>query len=91
MKGLLASMSVLASFAVLAADPPPTRVNDRPLTKEEARFRALDANNDRKLSDVEFQADTTAPTEFASLDENGDGFISLSEFLARPIPPAPTR
>jgi hypothetical protein len=91
MKGFIAGIGVFASFAVLAADQPPTRVIDRPLTKEEARFRALDSNNDRKLSDTEFRADTTSVTEFASLDKDGDGFLSMAEFVARPIPPATTR
>lgn len=91
MKGTLIGVGILASFAVIAADQPPTRVIDRPLTKEESRFRALDVNNDRKLSDTEFRADATSPTEFASLDKDSDGFVSLAEFLARPIPPAPTR
>jgi Ca2+-binding EF-hand superfamily protein len=90
MKPFLIALGVLASFTAVAADhPPPTRVTDRPLTKIEARFRALDVNNDRQLSDTEFRADATSPTEFASLDKDGDGFVSLAEFRTRPIPPAP--
>jgi hypothetical protein len=91
MRRLVVAIGVIASFAAVAADPPPTRVIDRPLTKEEARFRALDVNNDRKLNDTEFRADATSQQEFVSLDKDSDGFLSLAEFLARPIPPALTR
>lgn len=75
-------------FAAVAAEP--IRAVDRPLTKAEARFRALDANNDRKLSPEEFQADATSHTEFAKLDTDSDGFLSMAEFTSRPIPPATT-
>jgi len=73
----------------MAADPaPPMRAVDKPLTKEEARFRALDRDNDRKLTESELRADATSNTEFAVLDADQDGFLSLSEFVSRPLPPA---
>ena len=82
----------VASFAAAMAfgAEPAGRSLDRPLTKEEARFRALDRDNDRQLSETEFRADATSNTEFASLDTNHDGWLSMSEFVSRPIPPAPT-
>ena len=80
--------SLVASAAVAAEEP--SRTFERPLTKEEARFRALDANNDRKLDEGEFRADATASTEFAQLDTDHDGFLSMPEFISRPIPPAKT-
>ena len=72
----------------IAAEP--SRTFERPLTKEESRFRALDANNDRMLSEAEFRADATTNTEFATLDKDHDGSLSMSEFISRPIPPATT-
>jgi hypothetical protein len=86
------SMILIASIAtgVAAAAEQPGRNFERPLTKEEARFRALDHDNDRKLSESEFRADATSNTEFAVLDTNHDGFLSMSEFVTRPIPPATT-
>jgi hypothetical protein len=80
--------SMIATVA--SATEEPGRAYERPLTKEEARFRALDRNNDRQLSEGEFQVDATAATEFAKLDMNHDGFLSMSEFISRPIPPAKT-
>jgi hypothetical protein len=78
--------SMVASVAIAAEEP--GRAYERPLTKEEARFRALDQDNDRQLNAEEFRVDATATTEFASLDANHDGFLSMSEFISRPIPPA---
>ena len=78
-------MSLIAG-ATLAADA--SRPYERPLTKEEARFRALDRNNDQKLSQAEFQVDATATLEFTVLDTDHDGSLSMSEFISRPIPPA---
>jgi EF hand len=80
--------SMVASVASAAEEP--SRAYERPLTKEESRFRALDQNNDRQLSEEEFRVDATTTTEFAALDGNHDGFLSMSEFISRPIPPAKT-
>lgn len=80
--------SIFASVATGAEQP--SRAYERPLTKEESRFRALDQNNDRQLSEEEFRVDATATTEFTALDANHDGFLSMSEFISRPIPPAKT-
>jgi hypothetical protein len=91
MKALLAAIGSVATLAAVAADQQPIRAIEKPLTKEEARFRALDSDNDRKLSDQEFRADTTSETEFASLDKDADGFLSMAEFVSRPIPPAKTK
>jgi len=85
---ILLLASAATSFAFAAE--PPTRSFDRPLTKEEARFRALDRNNDRQLSEAEFRVDATSTTEFATLDTNQDGSLSMSEFVSRRIPPAKT-
>jgi hypothetical protein len=81
---------IATGVAVAAEEPGTSRAFERPLTKEEARFRALDHDNDRKLSEDEFRADATTQTEFATLDTNHDGFLSMSEFISRPIPPAKT-
>jgi hypothetical protein len=82
-----ALIGVAAAGGALAAEQTPSPIVDRPMTKQEARFRALDENNDMKLSPQEFQADATSPTEFTKLDTDADGYLSLSEFTARPIPP----
>lgn len=87
MNRLVAGLCWFVSVAVWAAEAP-IRAVDKPMTKQEARFRALDANNDQQLSPEEFQADATAHTEFARLDTNHDGVLNLAEFSSRPIPPA---
>jgi hypothetical protein len=90
---MLALVSVALSAGLSSgalAEEEPSRTFDRPLTKEEARFRALDRNNDRQLSPEEFRVDATTTTEFTTLDVNHDGFLTMSEFISRPIPPAKT-
>ena len=88
-KPFIALVGIGVACAAVAAEQP-IRAVDRPLTKAEARFRALDADNDRQLSPQEFQADATSQTEFAKLDTDNDGFLSMAEFTSRPIPPATT-
>lgn len=87
MKWVAVSCVMFTAVAV-AADPPQGRAVDRPMTKQEARFRALDVNNDQQLSPEEFRVDATSPTEFTKLDSDTDGFLSLAEFNTRPIPRA---
>ena len=70
------SCVALAGFPVLAADPEPIRATDKPLTKEEARFRALDSDNDRRLSDQELRADDTSQT---GVHDVGQGWRWLSQ------------
>lgn len=90
MKTLVAAVCVLFGCAAGAADQQPTRVNDKPMTKAEARFHALDTNSDSRLSPEEFQADATSQTEFTKLDKDADGYLNIVEFTARPIPHAKT-
>jgi hypothetical protein len=90
MKALSAVIVSIVTFAAIAADQPPIRAIEKPLTKEEARFRALDSDNDRKLSEQEFRADARSEAEFATLDQDADGALSMAEFVSRPIPPAKT-
>jgi hypothetical protein len=90
MKAVSAAIGLIATFAAIATEQPPIRTIEKPLTKEEARFRALDRDNDRKLTQQEFRADARSETEFVTLDKDTDGFLSMAEFISRPIPPAKT-
>jgi|HigsolmetaAR202D_1030399.scaffolds.fasta_scaffold00823_3 hypothetical protein len=83
MKRIVIGTVVLAGVA-LAAEDTPLRPIERPLTREQQRFLALDTNGDRRLSLEEFQVDAKSPNEFAELDTDGDGFLSMAEFTARP-------
>jgi len=78
----------MAASVAWSAEQQPLRIVDKPMTKEEARFRALDQNGDSRLSDVEFRADPAVNLELVALDGDNDGFLSMSEYVSRPIPPA---
>jgi EF hand len=87
MRRRIAMVSSLFAASAWAAEELPNHPIDKPLTREEARFRALDGNNDRKLSEAEFRSDPAISVEFVALDADGDGFLSMSEFVSRPLPP----
>jgi hypothetical protein len=68
---------VLISSAAVAAD------KDRP-TGSAATFEALDKDSDQRVSESEAVVDRTLSARFASLDANADGYLTKSEFRARP-------
>lgn len=50
---------------------------------DEAAFAQLDRNGDKRVSKTEAGSDRVLANEFAYIDTDGDGYISLAEFLAR--------
>jgi Ca2+-binding EF-hand superfamily protein len=88
----------LISGAAVAAD------KDKP-TGSAATFEALDKDSDQRVSESEAGVDRTLSARFASLDADGDGYLTKGEFRARskseprstsepatrPMPEPPTR
>jgi hypothetical protein len=81
MKALIVMFAAIVASAAVAQERPPT-VSEKPLTPAEAKFRSLDGDNDRKLSRTEVAADEAAAGDFAAMDTDGDGFLSMAEYLA---------
>src|SRR5690606_37896682 len=52
------------------------------MTSADQKFDQLDENQDRSLSKSEAAADETLSATFASIDADGDGELSRSEFTA---------
>ncbi len=52
-------------------------------TQSAATFDALDRNADSQISKTEAGVDNKLLDSFASVDTNGDGYVSKAEFLAR--------
>ena len=52
----------------------------------EVVFKALDRNNDRKISRSEATVKGSVSKRFDGIDSDGDGYLSKQEFAARPSP-----
>jgi len=50
----------------------------------EVVFKALDRNNDRKISRSEATVKGSVSKRFDGIDSDGDGYLSKQEFAARP-------
>jgi hypothetical protein len=50
----------------------------------EVVFKALDRNNDRKISRSEATVKGSVSKRFDGIDSDGDGYLSKREFAARP-------
>lgn len=79
MKALVALFAAVLCTAAIAGDE--YEGNDKS-TKSSAKFEALDTNQDQRLSRSELQAEESLAAEFASIDQDSDGYVSKSEFTA---------
>ena len=52
----------------------------------EVVFKALDRNNDRKISRSEATVKGSVSKRFDGIDSDADGYLSKQEFAARPSP-----
>lgn len=50
----------------------------------EAKFQSLDKNDDLRISKNEAASEKALADRFAAVDSDGDGFLSKSEYEARP-------
>ncbi|HEX7013842.1 MAG TPA: hypothetical protein VF161_13890 [Steroidobacteraceae bacterium] len=72
--------SLLALGAFAGEEKEPRREESM---KTGATFEALDKNADSQISKTEARSDKVLSESFATLDTNGDGYLSRAEFLAR--------
>ena len=73
---VLLAGTMLATGAVAGGD------KDHSMTSADQKFDQLDSNQDRSLSKSEAAQDETIAATFASIDADGDGEVSRSEFTA---------
>lgn len=76
--GLLAA--ALAPCAVNASEDLPVRSTD----DVEVVFTSLDRNRDQKISRNEALVKGSVSKRFDGIDADGDGYLSMQEFSARP-------
>ncbi|HEX7116906.1 MAG TPA: hypothetical protein VF193_17400 [Steroidobacter sp.] len=75
---LASSLLALSAFAGEEKEPR----HDESM-KTGATFEALDKNADSQISKTEARSDKVLSESFATLDTNGDGYLSRAEFMAR--------
>ena len=71
--------SLLAAWAATADDLPVRSTEDVQVV-----FKALDRNNDQKISRTEASVKGSVSKRFDGIDSNADGYLSKQEFAARP-------
>lgn len=81
--GICASSLLIAMSAWTAStDELPVRSSN----DVEVVFKALDRNQDRKISRSEATVKGSVSKRFDGIDSDGDGYLSKREFAARPSP-----
>ena len=79
MNATILLVAVLMSGATTADELPIRSTND-----VEVVFTSLDRNHDRKISRNEAQVKGSVRKRFDGIDSDGDGYLSMREFAARP-------
>ena len=74
-KSIALLSAVLLSTAAIA--------DDRSMKSGDQKFDSLDRNKDSQISKTEAVKDEPLTAAFASVDVNGDGFISKPEYTAK--------
>ena len=57
---------------------------EKKTAQTEAQFRALDRDGDQRISESEARSERKLAQRFAAVDSNGDGYLSVDEYMARP-------
>ena len=79
-KTLLALFAASLLTTAVADDQSKEHKNMR---SADAKFDQLDRDHDKRLSRAEAQKDDSLSAEFASIDQNSDGFVSKAEYTAQ--------
>ncbi len=82
--GRICASSLLIAMSAwsASADELPVRSSN----DVEVVFKALDRNQDRKISRSEATVKGSVSKRFDGIDSDGDGYLSKREFAARPSP-----
>ncbi|HKU12904.1 MAG TPA: hypothetical protein VJQ52_00840 [Steroidobacteraceae bacterium] len=73
-------LAALAPGGTMAADDLPVRSTE----DVQVVFASLDRNRDQKISRSEAAVKGSVSKRFDGIDSNGDGYLSMREFAARP-------
>jgi hypothetical protein len=79
MKALIALFAATLVTTAVADDKP----KEESMRTTEAKFDKLDRDDDNRVSKTEAQQDDTLAAQFASIDQNADGFVTKSEYTAQ--------
>ena len=74
-------LAVVAAWTASAEELPVRSSED-----VEVVFKSLDRNQDRKISRSEASVKGSVSKRFDGIDSDGDGYLSMREFEARPSP-----
>jgi hypothetical protein len=78
----LIALVAATMFTTAVADDQTSKHKDT-MTSADAKFDQLDRNDDEQLSKTEAQEEDVLAAQFASVDQDSDGYVSKSEFTAR--------
>jgi hypothetical protein len=78
-------MNVTKSIALLAAALLSTAAiaDDKSMKSADQKFDSLDRNKDSAISKTEASKDEMLTVKFASVDTDGDGYVSKAEYTAK--------
>jgi hypothetical protein len=82
MKALTTALAVIGFSTTISAAAQQPSSAAKPDAGTQARFEALDRNDDRQLSKAEARADASLSARFADMDLNLDGYIAKKGYDA---------
>jgi hypothetical protein len=82
MRALIALFAAAMCSSAYAGDET-SKSHDKSMKSADSKFESLDRNDDRQLSRSEASQEDGLSAQFASVDQDADGFVSKSEYTAR--------
>jgi hypothetical protein len=83
MKALIALFAAALCTTAVAGDKTSKHDESKSMQSVDAKFDKLDRNDDEQLSRTEAQEEDSLSAQFASVDQDADGFVSKNEFTAQ--------